>query len=470
MITLAIIVIPLLVAAGLFFVKDSKTARNTALVSSLISLVLTGVAWCQFLGGNLENLQFSYSWIGSLGVNFAAAIDGLSLVTVLLTALLFQLILLISFKTQYSAGFYALAMLMQSALFGVFTATDGLIFYVFWEMALIPIYFICALWGGENKIKITLKFFIYTTLGSLLMLAGLIYMYLQTPAPHSFSLSALSTAAGHLCPCKQVWIFWALFIAFAVKIPVFPFHTWQPDTYTTSPNAGSMLLAGIMLKMGIYGVIRWLIPLTPDVLAVHGSIAMVLGVIGLLYGSIIAIMQQEVKRLVAYSSMAHVGLMAAAAFALNADATRGVIIQMLSHGIVVVGLFFVADIIVRRTGTLQISSLGGIAKVAPRFAIFFMVVMLGSVALPLTSGFVGEFLMLVGLYQFNVWIAAFATISVILGAVYMFRLYQRAMYGEPSAVTQNFEDLKGLELFVAVILVILILVLGVYPKIILNLI
>lgn len=467
MITLAIIVIPLLVAAGLFFVSNSKTARGLALASSVVSLILSGVAWSCFLKGDAASLQFSYSWIESFGINFAANIDGLSLVLVLLTAVLFPLILLTSFKTEFRSTFYALALMMQSALFGVFTATDGLIFYIFWEMALIPIYFICAFWGGENKIRITLKFFIYTTIGSLLMLIGLIYMYLHTPAPHSFSLSALS--AVHLCPCVQVWVFWALFIAFAVKIPVFPFHTWQPDTYTTAPNAGSMLLAGIMLKMGIYGIIRWLIPLTPDVLAIHGTIAMILGVIGLLYGSIIAIMQQEVKRLIAYSSMAHVGLMAAAAFALNADASKGVIIQMFSHGIVVVGLFFVADIIARRTGTLQIASLGGIAKVAPRFAIFFMVVMLGAVALPLTSGFVGEFLMLVGLYQFNVWISAIAGISIILGAVYMFRLYQRAMYGEVSSVTQNFEDIKGLELFVAVVLVILILVLGVYPKVILGL-
>ncbi len=466
MITLAIIVIPLLIAAGLFFVKDSKTARSIALVSSLVTLILAGVAWCRYLGGNTESLQFSFTWIASLGVNFAAAIDGLSLVVVLLTAVLFPLILLVSFKSEYKSSFYALAMLMQSALFGVFTATDGLIFYVFWEMALIPIYFICALWGGENKLRITLKFFIYTTVGSLLMLVGLIYMYLQTPAPHSFSLTALS--AVHICPCHQVWVFWALFLAFAVKIPVFPFHTWQPDTYTTAPNAGSMLLAGIMLKMGIYGILRWLIPLTPDVLAIHGTIAMILGVIGLLYGSIIAIMQQEVKRLIAYSSMAHVGLMAAAAFAMNTDAFKGVSIQMISHGVVVVGLFFVADIISRRTGTLQISSLGGIAKVAPRFAIFFMVVMLGAVALPLTSGFVGEFLMLVGLYQFNAWIAAFAGVSIILGAVYMFRLYQRSMYGETTAFTKNFEDIKGLELFVAVVLVVLILVLGIYPKIILD--
>ncbi len=467
MITFAIIVIPLLIASGLFFVKNSNTARNIALGGSLVTLVLSGFAWYRYLAGDLNSLQFSYTWIGSLGVNFSAAIDGLSLVMVLLTSVLFPLILLISYKTQYNASFYALAILMQSALFGVFTATDGLVFYVFWEMALIPIYFICAFWGGENKIRITLKFFIYTTLGSLLMLVGLIYMYLQTPAPHSFSLSALSSV--HICPCHQVWVFWALFLAFAVKIPIFPFHTWQPDTYTNAPNAGSMLLAGIMLKMGIYGILRWLIPLTPDVLAVHGSIAMVLGVIGLLYGSVIAIMQQEVKRLIAYSSMAHVGLMAAAAFALNADATKGVIIQMLSHGFVVVGLFFIADIISRRTGTLQISSLGGIAKVAPRFAIFFMVVMLGAVALPLTSGFVGEFLMLVGLYQFNVWIAAFAGLSIILGAVYMFRFYQRTMYGETNSITQSFEDIKGVELFVAVILVILILILGVYPKVILGL-
>jgi len=467
MITLAIILFPLLVSLGLFFLKDAKSARNAALGSSVITLVITCFAWYYYLQGQLDNLVFNIPWIESLGVRFAGAIDGLSLVLVLLTALLFPLILLTSFKTNYKASFYALVLLMQSALFGVFTATDGLVFYIFWEMALIPIYFICALWGGENRIRITLKFFIYTLVGSLLMLVALIYMYVQTPAPHSFSLASLS--AVHLCACKQVWIFWALFIAFAIKIPVFPFHTWQPDTYTTAPNAGSMLLAGIMLKMGIYGILRWLIPLTPDVLAVHGTIAMILGVIGLLYGSIIAIMQKEIKRLIAYSSMAHVGLMAAATFALNMDATRGVVVQMVSHGILVVGLFFVADIISRRTGTLQISSLGGIAKVAPRFAVFFMVVMLGAVALPLTSGFVGEFLMLVGLYQFNVWIASVAGISIILGAVYMFWLYQRTMYGNTNEITAKFEDIKGVEMVVAVILIVLILTLGIYPKIITSL-
>jgi NADH-quinone oxidoreductase subunit M len=468
MITLAIILLPLLVSIGLFFVKDDKNARNGALIGSLMTLVFSCLAWLRYIHQDLEHLSFDYTWISSLGIHFAGKIDGLSLVLVLLTSTLFPIILLTTFKSNYKASFYALAMLMQSALIGVFTATDGLVFYIFWEMALIPIYFICALWGGENKIRITLKFFIYTMLGSLLMLIALIYMYIQTPAPHSFSIASLS--ALHLCPCKQVWIFWALFIAFAVKIPLFPFHTWQPDTYTTAPNAGSMLLAGIMLKMGIYGILRWLIPLTPDVLAVHGTIAMILGVIGLLYGSIIAIMQKEIKRLIAYSSMAHVGLMAAAAFALNADAYKGVVIQMISHGVVVIGLFFVADIIVRRTGTLQISSLGGIAKVAPRFAIFFMVVMLGAVALPLTSGFVGEFLMLVGLYQFNPWIAAIAGLSVILGAVYMFWMYQRSMYGNPNEITGKFEDIKGVEMGVAILIISLILILGIYPKIILTLI
>lgn len=468
MITLAIIGIPLLVAAGLFFFKNPLAARNIALVSTLVTLVLSFFAWFFYLTGSPENLNFSYSWIGKLGINFSATIDGLSLVMVILTSVLYPLILLISFKTRYTSAFYALSMLMQSALFGVFTATDGLVFYIFWEMALIPVYFICALWGGENRIRITLKFFIYTTVGSLLMLVTLIYMYLQTPAPHSFSLTAL--AGVHLCPCIQVWIFWGLFIAFAVKIPVFPFHTWQPDTYSVAPNAGSMLLAGIMLKMGIYGILRWLIPLTPDVLYIHGTIAMILGIIGLLYGSVIAIMQQEIKRLIAYSSMAHVGLMTAAAFALNPDATQGVVIQMLSHGLVVVGLFFVADIIVRRTGTLRISSLGGIAKVAPRFAIFFMIVMLAAVALPLTSGFTGEFLMLVGLFRYNVWMASFAGISIILGAVYMFRLYQNSMYGTAGELTQKFEDIRGSELLVAIVLVLLILTVGVYPKIILGLI
>lgn len=466
MITLAIISLPMLVALVLFFNKNRQIAKNTAFAASVATLGLTLVAWNQYSKHLIDNLNFSYSWIPSMGVSFSGAVDGLSLALLLLTAMLIPLIILSSYKTEHSPSMYPLILMMQSALAGVFTVTDGLVFYIFWELALIPIYFICALWGGENRIKVTLKFFIYTLFGSLLLLVGLIYLYINTPGNHSFDYGSLK--AVDICPCKQQYVFLAMFIAFAIKIPVFPLHTWQPDTYVTAPTTGSMLLAGVMLKMGIYGILRWLLPLNPKIAATYGIVIVILGVVSLLYGSVIAIMQKEVKRLVAYSSLAHVGLMTAAAFVFNVDAYRGVVIQMISHGVVVVGLFFVADIISRRTGTLEISSLGGIAKVAPRFAIFFMIVMLASVALPLTSGFVGEFLMLAGLYQFSPWIAGIAGISIILGAVYMFWLYQRTMYGQPNEKTSNFEDIKGVELVVAVVLILLILWLGIYPKPILS--
>jgi NADH-quinone oxidoreductase subunit M len=351
---------------------------------------------------------------------------------------------------------------MEMALVGVFASFDGLMFYIFWEMALIPAWFICALWGGNDRIRITFKFFIYTFTGSLFMLVALIWVYLQTPAPHSFGFEWMRSAL--LAPGEQSWVFAAFFLAFAIKIPVFPFHTWQPDTYTESPPAGSMLLAGIMLKMGIFGIIRWLLPICPLAVQQYSPLVMTLGVIGIVYASVIAIRQQDLKRLVAYSSIAHVGLIATGVFALSVHAMQGAVIQMVSHGINIVGLFVIIDAIERRTGTRDIGKLGGIATKAPRLAIFFMIILLGSVALPLTNGFVGEFLLLLGIFEGHVALATIAGLTIILSAVYMLWMYQRTMLGPVSDVTANISDLTRTEMVVLVPLVVLIFWIGINPS------
>lgn len=319
--------------------------------------------------------------------------------------------------------------------------------------------------GGENRIQVNLKFFIYTIAGSLLMLLAIIYLHLQTPNS-SYDIAEFYKLS--LDKSTQSWLFWAFFIAFAIKMPVFPFHTWQPDTYTEAPTVGTMLLSGIMLKMGIYGVIRWLIPVVPMGFVPWGQVALTLSIIGVIYASIIAFTQKNVKRLIAYSSIAHVGLISAGIFAWNVQGVQGAIIQLFNHGINVVGLFFVLDIIMRRMSTYQLNELGGIATVAPKLAIAFLIIILGTVALPLTNGFIGEFLLLMGIYEWNIWYAAIAGLTIILGAVYMFRMYQQVMLGEVNTYTAAFTDIDVTEGLVLFILCALIIVMGVYPQPILH--
>jgi NADH-quinone oxidoreductase subunit M len=464
MLTIFLLLLPLIFSSLLFFIKDKLLSQRIALIISLLELIVGVFAIFSFNKLIPSVYVFETDWIPSMGIRFSFGMDGLSMLLVLLTIVLVPFIILSTFnrKDPFPSAFYALMLLMQAALVGVFTTTDAFLFYIFWELALIPIYFICAIWGGENKIRITLKFFIYTMLGSLFMLASLIYLYLFTPLPHSFSIHALTSVI--LTPAQQVWIFAGFFLAFAIKIPVFPFHSWQPDTYTVAPSAGSMLLAGIMLKMGLYGLFRFLIPSTSGIIVSIAPYVIILALIGLLYGSIIAIKQKEIKRLIAYSSLAHVGLMTAAVFSLTYDGLQGSVYQMLSHGINVMALFFIAEIIQNRCQTTNISELGGIARSAPRFAVFFMIVILAAVALPLTNGFIGEFLMLLGLAKYNLWVAAIAGISVILGAVYMFRLYQHSMYGESNTLTSVFRDLSFIEMTIAVPITILIITMGIFPK------
>lgn len=470
MLTLSLILFPLVTAIAVLL-STRETARTTALVGALGTLALTAVAFVQFTANASFQFGFDYAWLfnaanGSSGIRFSGAIDGISLLPVVLTGLVTPLIISSTFKQTYSkpSSFYALILFMQAALMGVFVARDGFLFYLFFEAALIPIYFLAAMWGGENRVKVTIKFFIYTIFGSLLMLVGIVHLYTNTPLTDGVHSSAIANFyALNLSKMQQGWLFWAFFIAFAVKMPVFPFHTWQPDTYVESPTPATMLLAGIMLKMGVYGLIRLLLPVLPAGVDRWGNLAIILSVIGIVYGAIIAIRQRDIKRLIAYSSFSHVGLMAAGVFSRSEMGLQGALIQMLAHGINVVGLFFIAELILQRTGTRQLDQLGGITKTTPRLTVYFMIILLGSVALPLTNGFVGEFLLLAGVYAYNHYLGLAAGLTIIFGAVYMLRMYQKSMFGPATARTENVPDLSGSESYTLLILCVFVFWMGLYP-------
>ncbi|MDX2189785.1 MAG: NADH-quinone oxidoreductase subunit M [Bacteroidota bacterium] len=442
-------------------------AKKSALLGSLLQFVFT--LWIAIWVYPCTDLSIDLPWVASLGINFSLNIDGVSLILIVLTNLLCPIVIFSSFENRnYSEvpSFYMLVLLMQTALIGVFTAYDGFLFYVCWEAALIPIYFISAIWGGVDKVRITFKFFIYTVFGSLFMLAGLIYIYLKTPAPHSFGLDMFVTA--DLNSAEEFWVFLAFFIAFAIKMPIFPFHTWQPETYTESPTPATMLLSGIMLKMGIFGVMRWLIPIAPFAFNDLNYWIVALSVIGIVYASIIAIMQSDFKKLVAYSSIAHVGLISAGLFTGSIEGFQGAVIQMFNHGINVVAIFYVLELISQRTGTRQIANLGGIVFKAPMLSIAFLIIVLGTVALPLTNGFPGEFLLLFSVYKFNMWFGAIAGLTIILGAVYMLRMYKNIMLGSAKSNIDNFKDLNTSELAVLIPICILIIAIGLFPNVILQ--
>lgn len=455
-----LLLIPFAAALLAVFVRG-EGPRYLALGATLLNL---GVTLWRLMGFNADgtvNYEINLPWIPQAGVSFHLGFDGISMLLVLLTNILAPIIVLSAWKRDFGpkAHFYPLLLIMQGALVGVFSALDGLLFYVFWELALLPIYFICAMWGGENRNRITLKFFIYTFFGSLFMLAALIFLQSKSG---SFDINALY--AVQLSPNESLGVLLGFFLAFAIKMPIFPFHTWQPDTYTVAPTGGTMLLSGIMLKMGLYGVIRWMIPMAPEAFAEHGTWMIALAVIGIVYASIAAIQQGDLKRLIAYSSIAHVGLIAAGLMAFNQVGLQGGLLQMLNHGINVVGLFLVSDILESRLRTRSLAEMGGVAKSAPRLAVLFMIILLGTVAVPLTNGFVGEFLLLNAIWQFNVPLAVVSGLTIIFCAVYMLRAYQLTMFGPANEQTRNVADLDWVETVPLAILAALVLVLGVYPQ------
>ena len=473
---LALLLIPL-VGSGLLFAWKGKTVKYVALAVSLVQMLVT---FCILFGfdskptvDSVLQHEINYSWFNSIKSTLHFGIDGMSMLLLMLTNILVPLIINSAFneKVNYRNSFYALILLMQFGLVGVFTALDGLLFYIFWEVTLIPIWLIAGLWGQENKrFQFTTKFFVYTFVGSLFMLGAFIYVYLYSP---SFGVTDMYNANLNLT--QQTVVFWFIFFAFAVKLPVFPFHTWQPDTYTYSPTQGTMLLAGIMLKMAIYGIFRYLLPITPDAIAgISGSIVLILAIFGVLHGALIALIQTDIKRIFTYSSFSHVGLMVAGIFAsamlvLNGTFTveggEGALVQAFAHGFNIVGLFYCADILIKRFNTRDIRQMGGLARVAPKFAVLFMIVLLGSVGLPLTNGFIGEFILLKSIFDYNVLAAIIAGITIILAAAYLFRAYGHSMFTQGNDdVLASAKDLTDAEFSVMASIALMVILFGVFPQ------
>jgi NADH-quinone oxidoreductase subunit M len=457
---LLLFILPVFFALSVLLVPQNFV-RAYGLLGGLASLVLTVILIAHYAPGEGETMHkfVSQSWLPSLGITLNFGYDAISLIMVLLTTFLVPLILLSNYSRELASNklFTSMVFLMQFGLIGVFISLDAIWFYIFWEITLIPIYLI-AFWFGDPERKAALtKFFIYTFFGSLFMLASIIGLKAYAA---TFAIEDLY--AVELAPKAAMWLLSGFFLAFAIKVPIFPFHTWQPDTYSKAPMAGTMLLSGIMLKMALYGMLRWMLPLFPEALDCVTWPIIILGTTGVVYGAVLAIKQNDMKRLFAFASISHVGLIAAGIMTADKDTLSGSMVQMINHGLVAVGLFLAADVIERRLGTRSLRDLGGIAKQAPKFAFWFAALAFASVSVPFTSGFVGEFLLLKGLFTFDCAIGIIAGTTLILGAVYTFRAYQLSMYGPVK--TNAFADLSWSELSVFAIIMIAVVFLGIYPK------
>ncbi len=454
-------ILPVFFALSVLIVPKSGV-RAYGIIGSLAVLGVVIACMMQYNNdGTMHLFGNKNEWLPGTGITLSFGYDGISLLMLLLTAVLVPLVLVSNFKNELAENrlFTSMVFFMQLGLIGVFISMDGLWFYVFWEITLIPIFLICWWYGAPERKAALMKFFIYTFVGSLAMLAALIGIKVNAASFQIEDLKAVAFTSKTAC-----WLALGFFLAFAIKIPIFPFHTWQPDTYTKSPMAGTMLLSGIMLKMALYGMIRWMIPLFPEAVHCLQWPVIILATIGVVYGAIIAIKQKDMKRVFAFASMSHVGLIAAAIMVWDFDALSGSMVQIVNHGLVAVGLFLAVEIIERRTGTRNLADLGGFAKQAPKFAFWFAVLAFASVSVPLTSGFIGEFLMLKGLVQFDMIIGIIAGTTLILGAVYTFRAYQLSMYGP--VTRDQFADLHWSELIVLAIIMISVVILGVYPALI----
>jgi NADH-quinone oxidoreductase subunit M len=403
-------------------------------------------------------------------MNYNIGIDGISLWLVLLTTFIMPIAVLSTWNAvdKNIKGFMALLLLLETAMLGAFIALDLFLFYIFWELMLIPMYFMIGIWGGKNRIYAAIKFFIYTAVGSLLMLVAIMYIYYAAVqsgvAMDGFSIAHFYdlNIPAHL----QTWLFLAFAFSFAIKVPMFPVHTWLPDAHTEAPTAGSVILAAIMLKMGTYGYIRFAMPLFPE--ATHQFIPYLslLAVIGIIYGALVAMMQDDVKKLVAYSSVSHLGFVMLGIFALNMQGLTGGMLQMVNHGISTGALFLIVGFIYERRHTRAIADFGGLAKVMPVFATIFMIITFSSIGLPGTNGFVGEFLILLGAFESELrWFAVFATTGVIFAAVYMLWMFQRVMFGElKNPANEKLKDLSLREVVIMIPLLVFVFWIGVYPN------
>lgn len=432
-----------------------------------LGLCLPMLVWFPY-GDSGFHFTALISWIPSLGVDYRVGVDGLSLILVVLTTFLTSLSILASYESikTREKEFYACMLLLESGMIGTFISLDLFIFYLFWELMLVPMYFIIGVWGGKQRIYASIKFFLYTAFGSALMLIVIFYLYFTANEQlgNSLSFNFENFTALTLDPTVQKWLFVAFILAFLIKMPLFPFHTWLPYAHTEAPTAGSVILAGILLKTGVYGFLRFAIPIFPQACIDFTPLLMTLSVIGIIYGAFVAMIQQDVKKLVAYSSVSHMGLLMAGILAWNIQGIEGGIIQMINHGLSTGALFLIVGIIYERRHTRDVAQFGGLAKVMPVFATFFMIFTLSSIGLPGLNGFVGEFLVLVGLMGRSIVWTCLAATGVILGAAYMLRLYQRMMFGEVKVeANKELKDITPREFGILLPIAIFCFIIGVYP-------
>ncbi len=466
----AIVFVPLLGGLFVLMQREDRAAWNSAFIFSLIPLGLSFLLFAKF-DPHSADFQFveQYRWIPNFGISYHLGVDGISLTLVLLTTILISLSLL------YSGGgdieerpreFCFFMLVLETGLLGALLSVDLFLFYVFWEVMLIPMYFLIGIWGHGRKVYAAIKFVLFTMVGSLLMLAAIIYLVLS--ARHAFGRLSFDLPLLYQVPLSETesrWLFAAFALAFAIKVPMWPVHTWLPDAHTEAPTAGSVILAGVMLKMGTYGFLRFAIPLFPAVAVEAVPLFFSLAVIGIIYGALVAMVQPDLKRLVAYSSVSHLGFVMLGIFALDPQGVEGAIYQMLNHGISTGGLFLLVGMLYLRRHTREISEFGGLWKSVPVYAGIFMAVMLSSVGLPGLNGFVGEFLILVGTFLRNWAAAAFAVSGIVLGALYLLWTYERVMFGPiTKAVNETIRDLSGREIAVMVPILALMLFMGLYPK------
>ncbi|HEY3294183.1 MAG TPA: NADH-quinone oxidoreductase subunit M [bacterium] len=472
MIISLLIAIPFLTSLVILAVPRTNAAaiRWIALFGSIAAFAASLVMYAQFTPGEAGYQMVERTpWVASLGIDWHVGVDGISLFLVMLTTLLTMLCVISSWSSikDRIKEYHFLFLLMEAALIGVFCAMDLFVFYVMWEVQLVPMFLLIGIWGGERRIYATIKFFLFTMAGSVLMLAGILYIYFNTTDPatghHTFNL-LLATEQAKFPMEVQTWLFLAFALAFAIKVPLFPLHTWLPDAHTEAPTAGSVMLAGVLLKLGTYGFLRFCLPMFPGAATKFVPLISVLAVIGILYGALMAMIQKDIKRLVAYSSVAHLGFVMLGTFALNMEGLSGSLLQQVNHGISTGALFLLVGVIYDRRHTRLQADYGGIAKVMPVYAVLFLIVALSSIGLPGLNGFVGEFLILLGAFAAHPMYAVFATAGIIFAAVYLLWMYQRVFFGQVThEINLGLKDVTLREGLVIGTLVALTILIGVYP-------
>jgi len=466
--------LPLVGSVVVLCLKTTPRVMHIAFAFSCATLIASLMLFMGFdtASADMQWMERS-SWIPSLGVQYLLGIDGVSLLLILLTTLLCPIAIMSSSSAIFERvkEYYAAILFLETGMIGVFVSLDLFLFYIFWEIMLVPMYFLIGIWGGGRRLYSAIKFFLYTLFGSLFMLLAILAIYFLNANPQygtgTYTFDLMTLYQMRLPLSIQLWLFWAFFLGFAIKVPMFPFHTWLPDAHTDAPTAGSVLLAGILLKMGTYGFVRFCLPLFPIASQSAGVVSVMVGLslIGIIYGALVALVQTDIKRLVAYSSVSHLGFVMLGIFALNPQGLSGSVLQMVNHGLSTGALFLIVGMLYERRHTREISAFGGLAERMPIFALLFGISMFSSIGLPGLNGFIGEFLILVGAYQYNRVYAGLALLGIILGAAYMLWLYQRVMFGVlDKPENQNLADVNRREIAYMLPLVLLMFWIGLYPK------